>query len=192
MKIEMLANQLTETEVRERLEMCSANQNVTDELYSFGLLLVKQSVDDVQRVDAKATSLAAYCGVIVAFLFSAEAAWSKVHALSVYALVSLAGLMAVIAATFAVFVLRLHEHEWFSQSEWLQKSCLNDLIMLKQYRILTMWGVVKSHRDVHSKKVNHLLMAQFFLGAAAVFLFAAFVSGLWLFNFNHGFWLTGR
>ena len=190
MKIEIASNQLTEDEVRERLQICKDNEGIVDELYNFGQALMRHVVEDVQRIDLKAASLAAYCGAIITLLVSTQGTWSKVANAWVYLFITASAFSSLVAAILCVHALRLQKFEWISQKEWLHPDCLVSLGKLKQYRVLTMWGVIKSHRDVHLGKTRNLIKAQRFLVAAIVFLFIALVAGLWHYNLNHGFGLT--
>jgi len=188
MKTEIPTNQLTEDEVLQRLEDCKGKPEIIDEVYSFGQSLMKVTLEDIQRIDLKAASLAAYCGAIITLIVSTQGIWTKAVNPWTYLLIVASTFFALTAAIFCVYGLRLQRFEWISQKEWLESSCFDSLDKLKRYRILTIWGTIKSHRDVHRNKVIQVRKAQSFLVAAAISLFLALVAGLWYYNLNHGFW----
>jgi hypothetical protein len=116
----MLENQLTEEEVERRLLSCE-NAEIMEELYSFGTVLVRQVVEDIQHVDSKAASMAAYSGAILTFLVSQQV-WSITNQFAKYGTI-LAGLVAAAGLVLAVKARWLEEFEWFSQEDWLEASC---------------------------------------------------------------------
>ena len=67
---------LSEKEVRERLDRCS-DPNIVDEIYTFGQILEKSAVDQINILESKAVSFAAYGAAIVTILVSSSAAWSN-------------------------------------------------------------------------------------------------------------------
>jgi hypothetical protein len=87
------------------------------------------------------------------------------------------GLAAFVAACLSVSGITLRKFEWISQKEWLNEACLNDLDNLKRFRILTMWGVIKSHRKAHAEKAGYLVAAQWVLLLSVALLLAALVAG---------------
>lgn len=167
----MIANQLTEDEVWNRLRMLSAeNLPMLEEIYAFGQMLVRQVVDDIQHLDSKAAALAAYAGGIVTLLAS-SGVWHVGTSVARYGLV-LAGLIAAVAAVYAVKARTLQEFHWFSQSDWLRKECLmgKDNFYLRQFRVVTMWQVISSCRHRHERKARTVVVAQYFLVASVAIL----------------------
>jgi hypothetical protein len=189
---EVMTNRLAESEVGQRLAECKERPQIVDELYSFGQALVRQAVEDIHRIDLKAGSFAAYCGVVITLLVSSQGSWSKMADGWVYLSVIGSGSAALVGAIFSISALALRNFEWFSQKEWLETSCFDDLTKLKRYRVLTMWGVVTSYRDAHAVKVRRLVKAQWFLVAAGCFLLVALIAGLRDYYLGHNLGLTGR
>ena len=177
---------LDESEVTQRLMACKDKPEIVDELYAFGNSFVSQVVDDVRHIDLKAGSLAAYCGAIITLLVSTQGSWSAMANGYVYLSVILSGMAALAGAILSLSVLALRKFEWFSQNEWLETSCFENLTKLKRYRVLTMSGVITSYRTAHLIKARRLLKAQWSLVFAGCFLLLALIAGLWAYFLRHG------
>lgn len=177
----MLENQLTMDEVKDRLELCHDKPDMLDEVYTFGQMLVRQVVDDLQHVDSKAASMAAYAGAVVTLLVSSGMWRSQTAASPIKYGVIVSGVTAALSVIWAVRARTLEHLDWFSQSDWLRKECLqsSDTFLLKQFRVLTMWGVIGSYRNRHVRKVKLIGVAQWLL-AASVFTLALALLGLLL------------
>jgi hypothetical protein len=190
----MLENRLTEEEVKDRLELCTGKPQMLDEVYTFGQMLVRQVVDDLEHVDSKAASIAAYAGAVVTLLVSSGIWRSQAETSMIKYGAMIAGVTAALSVIWAVRARTLEHLDWFSQSDWLRKECLqgSDTFLLKQFRVLTMWGVIGSYRDRHVRKVKLIEVAQRLL-AASIFTLALALYGLllqaaWKCNLYDAFW----
>src|SRR5437764_14503504 len=67
----MFDNRLTEPEVKSRIAAC--DESCIDELYSFGLMMVNESLDTLNKLDAKAFAVAGYSGATFGALISVSA-----------------------------------------------------------------------------------------------------------------------
>lgn len=146
-----------------------------NELYDFGLFLVRNVVADVERVDKKAAALAAYSGAIITLLISTFNLWFHIVNRWIFPMLFLAGLLTMGAAVYSVYGLSLREFRWFSQKEWLEDVRAFDAIRLKKYRILTMWDVISEYRRNHLIKAERLAKAQKYLSLAVLSLVLAFL-----------------
>jgi hypothetical protein len=173
------SNRLSEKEVRERLALCT-DAKIIDELYTFGQMMLKETVARVHLIDTKAASMAAYGGAIVTLLVSTSAAWSRVGGKWTLAIASIAGSLAFLAAVCAVKVMALRDFDWLSEEEWLQTSCLSDTDKLKRYRSLTIWAAMNSYKTAHVSKVRLLEKAQTLLALAVFLLLVTFLQITWL------------
>lgn len=178
----MLENQLSMDEVKRRLALLgSDNSQILEEIYSFGQVLVRQVVEDIQNLDSKAAAMAAYAGGIVTLLVS-SGVWSTRIAMSSakYGLV-VAGVLTAISAVCAVRARTLQPFDWFSQSDWLRQECLENKnhFLLKQFRVVMMWQVINSWRNRHERKAKRINVAQYLL-AASVCILAISLLGLLL------------
>jgi len=151
--------ELSESEVRKRLESYD-QAAVTDELYDFGRMILQDAIERIAKLDGKASTLVAYSGALTALLVSTAGIWSKTIK-GVHAILPITAVIALIlSAGFAIHSVSLQLTEWFSESEWMESSCLSDSERLRRYRILTMWGVVKSHQHAARQKMRRFNRAQ--------------------------------
>src|SRR2546426_8329898 len=68
---------LTETEMRKRLALYR-DPAITDELYTFGNMMIEKAVERFKGLDSKAAAIAAYSIGIITLLVSTQAGWTKV------------------------------------------------------------------------------------------------------------------
>jgi hypothetical protein len=167
-----MAIPLSDAEVKRRLRLYSSPETTT-ELYSFGSMLVAEIIERIHRLEAKAGTLAGYAGAILALIVTSAAFWgSHLQHLERVAIL-LAALSAFASECFAILAIQLGSFEWFSDNEWLREECLSDAETLRKYHILTMRGVIASHRSVGEEKTKNIERSQWFLGATALFLLTA-------------------
>jgi hypothetical protein len=154
----VITNQLNQEEVRRRLGAYTDNET-TDELYSFGLILVNESKDRYNGFDDKATKIAGYAGAIIALLISQfRTLRSLVDPWAMY-LVLGAALLCLVSAGIGINALSLSQVDWFSPNEWLREDSLSDAEKLKRYRVLTMYGVGQSYLVACEKKAHRITYA---------------------------------
>jgi hypothetical protein len=171
----MPGNRLTDAEVSQRLVSC-ADEHCVDELYSFGLMMVNESLDTLHRLDAKAYAIAGYSGAAVTALLSLAAFAQKLGAgLISPPLIIFAVFSAVGAAAFSILAIRFRPVDWFSPNEWFHQECLQDTGQLRRYHILCMYGVQRSQRDRAYGKIAHMKWAVRLLLAAGIFLFLSVI-----------------
>lgn len=170
---------ITEKEVRDRLALCKSEQ-VIQEVYSFGMMLVTECVERLHKIDAKAGTFAGFSGATLALIVSTFHSWSQnVGNFGIIAMF-LSAVAVVVAGAFAISVMATRTFTgWFSTTEWLQEHCLTDVTKLKKYHILTMFGVIEEHEDVSAKKTKLLSLAQWAMAFAGVFLLVAFLDAAW-------------
>ncbi len=184
-----LTNRLTEHEVRERLKACSDPQ-IVDELYTFGQMMLKETIEITKTLDSKAASMAAYGGAIITLLVSTSASWVSYGATSILALSAVAGIGAFVAAIFAVRALALKEFDWLGEKEWLEDKCFSQISRLKGYRVLTIWGAMDSRKDVHLEKVEKLKTSQRWLAISVFFILLLLLDIVWFRGLRDAFWMT--
>jgi len=163
-----VTNRLSEYEVRERLKLCS-DPMVIDEIYSFGQMMLHETLETTRVLDSKAASMAAYGGAIVTLLVSTSSGWVRFGNELTLGISALAAICAFSAAVFAVNAMALRDFEWLGEKEWLEDKCLGHVDKLKKYRVLTIWGAMDSHKDAHLSKVDLLKKSQRWL-SRSVFL----------------------
>jgi len=156
------------------LGLCSDPQ-VVDELYTFGQMMLRETIANTRALDSKAASLAAYGGAIITLLVSTSGAWTKVGNAFTMLLGAAAGISAFSASAFAAMAMALRDFDWISQNEWLKKECLSvkhetALTRLKGYRVMTIWGAMDSHKDADAAKVDRLKQSQRWLAISVFFV----------------------
>jgi hypothetical protein len=164
-----VSGRLTETQVRARLSECE-NADVINELYSFGQFLLAETLKSTKDIDTKATSMATYGSALITVTVATSQYWITTGVLSAI-FASICAITALGGTIFAVLAIRLTEFEWLSEREWLQDSCFSAVGKLKKYRILTMWGVMDSHKKVYATKVVNVALSQRWLSIAVLTVF---------------------
>ena len=91
----------------------------------------------------------------------------------------LAALGVFVAGGSAVLALCLRTFNWFSDSEWIKDKYLNDVEMLRRYRVATMFNVRRSHEVVSGKKTAWIVLAQWAFAFAGLSLLASLVAAIW-------------
>lgn len=164
-----VTNRLSEREVRERLRLCS-DPKVIDEIYSFGQMMLHETVANTRLLDSKAATMAAYGGAIVTLLVSTSGGWARLGNDWSLIFAAVAAICAFASAIFAVKAMALRDFQWLGEKEWLEENCLSQVEKLKRYRVLTMWGAMDSHKDAHLSKVVFLKKSQQWLSGSVFFV----------------------
>ena len=178
-----VTNRLCEREVRERLKLCS-DPMVIDEIYSFGQMMLHETLKNTRVLDSKAASMAAYGGAIVTLLVSTSGGWVRLGNSWTLAVAAVAAICGCAAAVFAVKAMALRDFEWLGEKEWLEETCLSRVDKLKKYRILTIWGAMDSHKDAHLSKVWLLKRSQFWLSMSVFFVLIVLLHIGWFQGFS--------
>jgi hypothetical protein len=169
---------LTNDQVNERLASYE-QPATTNELYDFGKMLVGECTDRVHRLDAKTTTIAGYCGTIIALLLATFNVWKPTLDVWAMAAVFLGALLNLIAACLALRSLAPMTYDWFSDCEWFEKDYLSDSERLRRYHILAMHNVVKSHDEMNKLKTRTIKISQRFMGIAAGLFLLALANAIW-------------
>jgi hypothetical protein len=151
-------DQLNQDEVKQRLAAYKDNET-TDELYSFGLVLVNELKDRYKGFDDKATKIAGYAGAVIALLISQfRTLRNLVDPWAMY-LVLGAALLSLVSAGIGINAISLSQVDWFSPEEWFEKDSLSDAQKLKRFRVFTMYGVRQSYLVACEKKARRITYA---------------------------------
>jgi hypothetical protein len=175
---------LSEQEVRDRLNICS-NETI-DDMYAFGQKLEDQALERVRNVERKSTLFAAYGIGIVTLLASTFSTWATPGNRHTLWISVCASACAALCAYFAVDVLRLRESTFTSEDDWLNRECLDDIVALKKYRILTLWETVDSRFRQQCNQAKELRCAELSLTFSGFFLVYLLVQLAFLQLFGHG------
>src|SRR5208282_658518 len=161
-------------EVQHRVSSYSNKESeITDELYSFGEFLVRDSAERISQCDTKAFALAAYSGGIITVILSTSALVkdSKDHFSHSMIFFGILGL--AISAGLAIRAVRPLPLDWFSDNDWLRDECFGSSDQLRRYRIVTMWKIIKSHQMASQSKLSWISRSQKAMVYSFVFLLAA-------------------
>jgi hypothetical protein len=150
----------------------------TEELHFLGNLLVAESLDRTKQLDAKATALTGYCGVILALLVSGFA--QKIGTMSglQQGAVTLAGLSVIIASAMALAVLWVKDFEWFSDLDWFEPTLLEKPETLRRFHVLVMHRLKHQHEQVNADKAALMTKAYSMVVFCGVLLVTALIVAL--------------
>ena len=178
----MAPQDLSKEEVKRRLALYE-NDEVTQELYGFGTMLINNAVQRLSRINTTAGLTAAYCAGLITILTSTATVWTKGIGPWERLLPIGAAAIAGLAAALAISSMSLHRIDWFSQDDWMNADCLQDHRRLKKFHILSMWCVIDSFDMAHRNKTKRVKKAQFLTALAVVLLFAALLKVTWQLGF---------
>jgi hypothetical protein len=164
-----MANQLSKKEVQRILGRKQLTAT-TDELYSFGLEMVKEASERYQRYDEKANKIAGYSGAIVALLVSEFSKWSGAIDWWAMPVVFGAALLGLISAALGLSAISLREIESPSPQDWIREDMLGNPDRLRRYHILAMYVVRQSFIAQSERKAKRVQHAQWTLVAAGAIL----------------------
>ncbi len=169
---------LTTNEVKGILTGGDAAESMV-ELDRFGMMLLHECLDRAKHVDAKATTLAGYAGVMLTIMVTGLSSRLETVASPVLVALMVGWICVVVAAGLAVSVLSLRKHEWFSDEDWLAPTAITDPVRLRQAHLVALHSYKNQHEDVNAHKSQLLRWAFRMLGVGIVCLAGAFaMSGL--------------
>src|SRR5476649_1628010 len=134
-----------QTEAVKQLLMGYSADKSTDELYFVGNMLIAECLDRTKQLDAKATALTGYCGVILALLVSGFAQRIGTMSGLQQGAVTLAGLCVITASVVALSVLWVKDFEWFSDLDWFEPTLLEKPETLRRFHVLVMHRLKHQH-----------------------------------------------
>jgi hypothetical protein len=178
----MGAQHLAEQEVRRRLTLYE-NDEITEELYGFGTMLISNAMQRISRMHTTAGLVTAYCAGLITVLTSTAAIWGNRLGPWERCLPIMGAGLAILGAALALSSTSLQTVDWFSQDDWLKEDCLQDHKRLRKYHVLSMWGVVTSFDIAHRRKTRRIKAAQWLTGIAVVLLFATLLKVTWQLGF---------
>jgi hypothetical protein len=155
-------------DVRHRLMLCSSE--TIDDMYAFGQRLADETLERVRNIERKATLFAAYGTGVVTLLASSFSTWAAPGNRHTVWLAICASSCAALCTYFAINVLRLRQGSFTSEDEWLKEECLDDMMLLKRYRIQTLWGTIDWRMKQHSEQTAELYCAELALKFSGFFL----------------------
>jgi hypothetical protein len=164
----MSGDSLSKDEVK-RLVYLYKDPGITNELYTFGTMLLSEIQQRSGQIDAKAGTVLAWSTGILAFLF---AYMPKATGLVNPALTFGSAVFTLLALLFAFNALRTrNDWTWPSDKSWLEETALTDEDEVKRYHIRVMHDVRETHLALTGKKGRSLYHAEKFLIVGATLLF---------------------
>jgi hypothetical protein len=168
----MATKNLSKEDVK-RLVYAYKDPKITDELYSFGSLLLADVRGRSGNIDSKAATILGWATGILAFLFT-ELSRSRGCVELMCGVAS--GLCCLVAAIYAFLALRARtDWHWPSDRDWFTESALSSANAnadnLKRFYVRSLHDTKQAQLQVTDRKGKRLLVSQYFLVAGAV-LFA--------------------
>jgi hypothetical protein len=161
-------NDLPIEEVK-RIVYSYGDARVTDELYSFGSVLLTEIRNRAGNIDSKAATMLGWSTGILVFLFTQIDKHSGGFIALAFAVAS--GLCCLLSAIYAFLALRArNEWKWPSDRDWFEESALCDSDELKRFHIRSMHEVRQAQNRVTDQKGDHLFVSQDFLVVGAALL----------------------
>ena len=147
-----------------------SSEEVTNELFEFGRVLLATNDDRVALIDSKATTLVGYSSAILAFLLIRGP--SGMHFCVESIAIAVAGIFAGAACVCAGLALRGAQN-WSALSEatWLpQEQIVAGPDPLKRFYIGAMHQVLQDNHRIANRKADQMILAQFCVAVAGMLL----------------------
>lgn len=160
-------NSLSVEEVN-RIVYSYKDSGVTDELYSFGSVLLTEVRNHAGNIDSKSTTMLGWATGMLVFLFTQI---DKHGGLVALAFGVGSGLCCLLSAIYAFLALRAHnEWIWPSDKDWFQEAVLSNSDELKRFHLRSIHEVRHAQRRVTDQKGARLFFSQDFLMVGAILL----------------------
>jgi hypothetical protein len=161
-------NDLSTEEVN-RLVYSYDDSGITDELYSFGSVLLQDIRNRAGSIDSKSATMLGWSTGILVFLFTQLDKRTSGGITLAFGVAS--GLCCLLAAIYAFLALRArNEWKWPSDKDWFEESALSASDELKRFHIRSIHEVRQAQRQVTDQKGARLFISQDFLVIGAVLL----------------------
>lgn len=155
----------------ERLLLANPYQELTEELFSFGQLLLDEIQQRTAQLDTKLISLLGWTAAILAFLLVGDASWLE----SVYKiglattimmlLATLSSLGAVVCSFLGV---KTTVWQFPSEKDWFRSSLFDNVLAMKKYHLISMLETHQAHSRVNARKGQRAHEAEWLLAVSAV------------------------
>jgi hypothetical protein len=163
------SNDLSKDEIT-RLVYSYKDEKITDELYSFGEMLLSETDDRAKQIDSKATSVLGWATAILAFLFTQLIQANGI--INLFLGVS-SGLFSLLAVRRSYKALQARKGWlWPSDRDWFEETAFASADELKRFHIRSLHEVRSKRMEITELKSNHLWRAEKWLAFAAVLLVA--------------------
>ena len=170
-------NQLDIKEVNRRIDLCDAQ--MVNQLYDFGLSLLREIDQRFEYLDKKATSIAGFCGAIAALLVSTVCSWAGALDPCVVPVVLVAGGLTLVGSGLALWGTFISTQDWFSPNDWLREECFKDSVELKRYWVTCIYKIRQTYRAECDRKAVWIERAEIALLVAEGLLLVALLDAAW-------------
>ena len=159
----MASNDFSKEEVN-RLVYSYKDNGITDQLYSFGIMLLNEISQRSNQIDTKAAITLGWATAVLAFLVSNL--WQTKS--SFYLAISFVGAAcASITIIFSFAALQVYdEWAWPSDRDWLEETALINADELRRFHVRSLHEVRQDHKGIADRKATRLLWGQRFLVCA--------------------------
>ena len=177
-----LAGSLTTDQLQELLP--ERSENSINVLHKFGLMLLDECLDRSKQLDAKATSIAGFSGVIVAILVAAFSGQVRTLSSGESFLLMAGGACVVLSCAMSLYVLSVRPYEWFSDKDWFVPAVIDDG-RLQQAHLLTIHRYKQQHGHANEQRALRLKLSYVVLGVGMALLLllvgtTVLVNNLWV------------
>lgn len=166
----------------ERLLLANKYEELTEELFSFGQLLLDEVQQRTAQLDTKLISLLGWTAAILAFLLVGDASWVEsahkpgIATTIVMLLATLSSLGAVACSFLGV---KTAMFQFSSEKDWFETSLFNDVLTLKKFHLISMLETHQAHGRVNERKGQRAHEAEWLLAASAVLVGMATLAKLY-------------
>jgi hypothetical protein len=166
----------------ERLLMANTYQELTEELFSFGQLLLDEVQQRTAQLDTKLISLLGWTAAILAFLLVGDASWLE----STYKLglattitILLATLSSLGAVACSFLGVKTEVFQFSSEKDWFKTSLFDDVLTMKKYHLVSMLETHQAHNRLNERKGQRAHEAEWLLAVSAVLVGLATLAKLY-------------
>jgi len=154
----------------ERLLLAKRYEDLTEELFSFGQLLLDEIQQRTAQLDTKLISLLGWTAAILAFLLVGDASWlesAKTGPASTITmlLATLSSLGAVVCSFIGV---KTTVWQFSSERDWFKTSLFDEVLNMKKYHLISMLETHQAHSRVNERKGQRAREAEWLLAVSSV------------------------
>ena len=164
-----------------RLLEGTQNQELVDELFEFGQLLLDEVQQRTAQLDTKLISLLGWTAAILAFLLVGDASWleSAYRSPATAILMLLATFCSICAVVCSFLGVKTAVFRSPSESDWFQTDLFDNVLDLKKQHLRSMLDAHQSSNQINAQKGNRAREAQWFLAASALLVGVITLVKLW-------------
>jgi hypothetical protein len=155
----------------EGLLMADQYRDLTEELFSFGQLLLDEIQQRTAQLDTKLISLLGWTAAILAFLLVGDTTWLESAyktGLATTIMMLLATLSSLGAVACSFLGVKTTVWQFPSERDWFQTSLFDDPLKMKKYHLMAMLETHQAHSRANERKGERAHQAEWLLAASAV------------------------